>query len=314
MWFLHHFFHGLPLRFPSPNQLYPYPRVLSGPSAAVQWCICCRDFPCGLNVHRVLFPPAAVVCDCESSSLRPLVRCALMLLLPPQLSLCSPLPHCSLVHNLLAIKHAVRLVTAAEKKTESGKKHTSCADVTRILALLFASFEHDRRRTHAAVVQAIRCERSRVAACHTLCVCSLLVQSAAVPARLCSPMAAGPRRVLSVAVICAVAVALVGRVQADACLGEFQVCGGGDCVLDASLCGRCANGQYLCPDTTSCVDGAQFYTGCPGLQGTHFDWVCTAPHHTAPHSTALPRQTDHCRNSAITLPPSNVVPVHCHVR
>ena len=62
------------------------------------------------------------------------------------------------------------------------------------------------------------------------------------------------------------------------CLGEFVPCAGSlDCVLDSSLCGTCAAGEYVCPLASggkhSCVASADAYTACPGLSGTHLDWT-----------------------------------------
>ncbi|XP_065837827.1 uncharacterized protein [Oscarella lobularis] len=61
----------------------------------------------------------------------------------------------------------------------------------------------------------------------------------------------------------------------SSCLGEYQQCpSSGDCVLDPSLCGRCKQGQYLCPlDQKTCVDLADAYKTCPDIKGTHFDWT-----------------------------------------
>jgi hypothetical protein len=60
------------------------------------------------------------------------------------------------------------------------------------------------------------------------------------------------------------------------CLGEYQQCSTGDCVLDPSQCGKCQGGQYICPlevnNVTHCVSGAAGYLECPGLVGTHLDW------------------------------------------
>ena len=62
--------------------------------------------------------------------------------------------------------------------------------------------------------------------------------------------------------------------QQPLCLGEYQYCSEkGDCVLDASLCGTCKQGQYLCPDQKTCVGNAEAYTTCPGLKGGFFDWT-----------------------------------------
>ena len=68
---------------------------------------------------------------------------------------------------------------------------------------------------------------------------------------------------------------LTARADGESCLGEYQFCSlhGGDCVLDASLCGTCKQGEYLCPDQKTCVTNAEAYTTCPGLKGGFFDWT-----------------------------------------
>ena len=58
-----------------------------------------------------------------------------------------------------------------------------------------------------------------------------------------------------------------------ACLGEYLLCPTNDCALIAAHCGRCAAGQYLCPDTKTCVANAAAYMQCPGITGTHLDWT-----------------------------------------
>ncbi|XP_065197293.1 uncharacterized protein LOC135828788 [Sycon ciliatum] len=72
-----------------------------------------------------------------------------------------------------------------------------------------------------------------------------------------------------------VAFAVCARGDAPgSCLGEYQHCSDkGDCVLDSSLCGTCSQGQYLCPDTKTCVNDVESYTTCPGLKGGFFDWA-----------------------------------------
>ncbi len=77
-----------------------------------------------------------------------------------------------------------------------------------------------------------------------------------------------------VAVILAVA-AMTVAVDADACLGEFELCPStGECTLYNGWCGTCKAGQYVCPDGKTCVADAAGYLECPGLAGTHLDWVC----------------------------------------
>jgi len=57
------------------------------------------------------------------------------------------------------------------------------------------------------------------------------------------------------------------------CLGSYQLCDTGDCVLVDEHCGRCASQQYLCPDMQSCLDDVKDYEKCPNIKGTHFDWT-----------------------------------------
>jgi len=58
------------------------------------------------------------------------------------------------------------------------------------------------------------------------------------------------------------------------CLGEFEYCpSSGACVLFSNLCSVCGSGQYLCPDGSTCVQGAAGYLTCPNLKGTHLDWT-----------------------------------------
>ncbi len=59
----------------------------------------------------------------------------------------------------------------------------------------------------------------------------------------------------------------------DACLGEFEVCPSGGCVLDASFCGICKTpGDYLCQDSTTCVSNAVAVLTCP-LIAPLFNWT-----------------------------------------
>jgi hypothetical protein len=60
--------------------------------------------------------------------------------------------------------------------------------------------------------------------------------------------------------------------QGEGCLGEFELCASGECVLNRLECGSCAKGQYRCPLSTTCVDSAAAYMSCPNLAGTHLDW------------------------------------------
>ena len=78
------------------------------------------------------------------------------------------------------------------------------------------------------------------------------------------------RATLLAVALCA---ALASCAASDACLGQFQVCSAGDCVVSPADCGACGAGQYLCPDRQTCVDGAVAYDGCPGIKGTHLDWT-----------------------------------------
>ena len=68
--------------------------------------------------------------------------------------------------------------------------------------------------------------------------------------------------------------AAVGAAAADAgCIGEFQLCASGECTLfDCDGPGpHCGHGEYRCPISNHCVKGAEGYSGCPGLAGTHLD-------------------------------------------
>jgi len=61
---------------------------------------------------------------------------------------------------------------------------------------------------------------------------------------------------------------------ADPCRGEFSTCPDGvSCALvPQTECGRCSGATpYSCPMSSSCFDGNNFLTSCPGLNGTHFD-------------------------------------------
>ena len=74
----------------------------------------------------------------------------------------------------------------------------------------------------------------------------------------------------------AAAAAAVGAAAADGdagCIGEFQLCASGECTLfDCDGPGpHCGQGEYRCPVSNHCVKGAEGYSGCPGLAGTHLD-------------------------------------------
>lgn len=64
------------------------------------------------------------------------------------------------------------------------------------------------------------------------------------------------------------------------CVGEYEICSSGECVLDLSLCGACASQNasshpgrwYVCPGVNQCVETAAGYVQCP-LAGTHLDWT-----------------------------------------
>ena len=66
----------------------------------------------------------------------------------------------------------------------------------------------------------------------------------------------------------------VSTVWAD-CLGEYQECSSGECTLfDCDGPGpHCAKGQYRCPISNTCVQGAAGVLKCPGLAGTHLDYT-----------------------------------------
>lgn len=62
-------------------------------------------------------------------------------------------------------------------------------------------------------------------------------------------------------------------VAGDVCLGEFEVCPSGTCVLDPSLCGICKiPGQFLCPDGATCVASAEAVMYCP-ITTPLFNWT-----------------------------------------
>ena len=119
----------------------------------------------------------------------------------------------------------------------------------------------------------------------------------------CADIMREDRAVVWSCVVALVALPLV----VSACLGDYEQCSSGACVLYAPDCGkyvahargpeargsllsplciacvarctdslggcvhRCTAGQYLCPDRTTCVDGAGSYLTCPGITGTHLD-------------------------------------------
>ena len=78
--------------------------------------------------------------------------------------------------------------------------------------------------------------------------------------------------------------------RANRCLGEYVACPRvEECVLNIQDCGSCGDVPghhlYLCPllgglTKKTCVSGAENYTHCPGLKGTHLD-------HTLPESARL---------------------------
>ena len=79
---------------------------------------------------------------------------------------------------------------------------------------------------------------------------------------------------VAIAILLFVQTVIPVRADGSSCLGEYQYCTEkGDCVLDASLCGTCKQGEYLCPDQKTCVANAEAYTTCPGLKGGFFDWT-----------------------------------------
>jgi beta-glucosidase len=68
---------------------------------------------------------------------------------------------------------------------------------------------------------------------------------------------------------CVLATALLVA-SAFACIGEFQQCPTGDCVLIAADCGTCPAGQYMCPSRAECVDDV---ATCSGIRETIWDWT-----------------------------------------
>jgi len=66
------------------------------------------------------------------------------------------------------------------------------------------------------------------------------------------------------------------------CLGEFQVCSSGSCVLFPQDCGTCTTkGGYMCPDRKTCASSAATYVNCPGIKGTHLDWTLSVEERVA---------------------------------
>eukprot|EP01084_Bolivina_argentea_P169080 293127_1 len=68
---------------------------------------------------------------------------------------------------------------------------------------------------------------------------------------------------------------LINVYKSQTCLGEFELCKTGDCVMCSKNCGKCLQGQYLCPISKTCVNSAADYVNCPGIKGTHLDWTLT---------------------------------------
>ena len=63
--------------------------------------------------------------------------------------------------------------------------------------------------------------------------------------------------------------------EPNSCLGEFEYCSNGVCAMNCSYAKNCKNGDYICPISKECVNGAQGYLNCPQLKGTHLDWNLT---------------------------------------
>ena len=64
----------------------------------------------------------------------------------------------------------------------------------------------------------------------------------------------------------------------DKCLGEFEYCNKYDvCAMDCNNDdpSKCESGDYVCPISKECVNGAEGYLLCPQLKGTHYDWNLT---------------------------------------
>lgn len=67
--------------------------------------------------------------------------------------------------------------------------------------------------------------------------------------------------------------AVSGGRAAESCLGEFEACPTGECVLSSKLCGKCTSpGEYLCPDGSTCVPTADDVQLCP-IIAPLFNWT-----------------------------------------
>lgn len=115
------------------------------------------------------------------------------------------------------------------------------------------------------------------------------------------------RVILLLAVAVAHSASAAGASQG--CLGEYQQCPSGECVLQPGDCGKiCKPQQYLCPlpDPPTCVDTVEDYEKCPGLAGTHLD-------HTLPLEARLAYLVAHTNTTEQILQLQNTAPAMPHV-
>jgi beta-glucosidase len=97
------------------------------------------------------------------------------------------------------------------------------------------------------------------------------------------------------------------------CLGEFEICPTGECVLIADWCGKCTQGQYLCPDGQTCVQGAEGYLSCPAIKGTHLDWTLSVDERIAyfVQAATLDVKIQQLQNQAPAIPELGIPFYNC---
>lgn len=69
-------------------------------------------------------------------------------------------------------------------------------------------------------------------------------------------------------------VVLIFASAAYACVGEYERCPSGDCVLISSDCGKCKQGEFLCPDRITCAANSRAYEDCPLIP--FYNWTLTS--------------------------------------
>lgn len=81
------------------------------------------------------------------------------------------------------------------------------------------------------------------------------------------------RPTMAPALLSTLTAALLCRATAaQQCVGEYELCiNSGSCALDASLCGTCKTGEYLCPGSNTCVSSADAVVDCP-LASPLYNW------------------------------------------